>query len=121
MLYIANAFSLGMLSELLSQQLTIIIAREVTLEEARELATNASAEGRLKSIIGHESTAKLATQLLGMAVACRREAVQLQPGDELVVLQVLQRLPVGKVLTEEELSDLLEQVRIRFYHVRVLA
>jgi len=67
-----------------------------------------NAKQRLKagyvSAIGHEGTAKLLSTILGMEVPVNRIQIQIQPGDDAIVFQVLQRLPEGAVLTEEQLK-----------------
>ena len=103
--YLANAFSLSMLNT----------PSTVKIEEA--------AVGRVKdllktfeSAIGHESTAEFLTRLLGIPVPVRRVAIQLAPGDTLVVFQLLQRLPEGKVLSSGELANF----PYKFFIVHVL-
>lgn len=57
------------------------------------------------SAIGHESSARLLSDLLGVPVPlCRRE-VRMQPGDVALVLRLLQRLPEGRVLTHDDLRQ----------------
>jgi hypothetical protein len=58
------------------------------------------------SAIGHEGTAKLLSTILGMEVPVNRVQIQMQPGDDAIVFQVLQRLPEGVVLTEEQLKKI---------------
>jgi len=71
----------------------------ITLEDAKQ---------RLKagfvSAIGHEGTAKLLSTILGMEIPVNRVQIQMQPGDDAIIFQVLQRLPEGTVLTEEQLK-----------------
>ncbi|MEM4977095.1 MAG: DUF1874 domain-containing protein, partial [Desulfurococcaceae archaeon] len=57
------------------------------------------------SIVGHESTAKMMTELLGVPIPVNRSMVQLEPGDIVLVFQIMVRLPEGKVLTLEELKE----------------
>ena len=58
------------------------------------------------SAIGHEGTANLMSQLTGMTIPVNRVAIKMQPGDKAVVFRVLTRLPEGKVLSYEELSQI---------------
>jgi len=58
------------------------------------------------SAVGHESTAKLLSQLLGIEIPVNRIEIKIEYGDKLIVFQLLQRLPEGKVLSEEELRQL---------------
>jgi len=91
--FVSNAFSLSMLS----QKETTLRVKEISTEEAREIL----AQG-YDSAVGHEATAKLASQQLGLPVPVNRKAISLKPSDKLLVLQLLQRLPEGKVLNDEE-------------------
>lgn len=56
------------------------------------------------SAIGHPSAAKLLSDLLGRPVACRRISIQMAPGDEALVLRLMQRIPEGEVLDETDLA-----------------
>jgi hypothetical protein len=69
------------------------------------------------SAVGHEGTAQILSQLLGVKVPVSRIQIRMNVGDKAVVFRVLTRLPEGKILTEEELKKLpwtiglLERVR----------
>ena len=54
--------------------------------------------------IGHEATAKFLSKLLDVDIKPVRRKVLLEPGDRAICFQLLDRLPEGKVLTEEEIS-----------------
>jgi hypothetical protein len=96
-LYLANAFSLGMLQE-----------KETTLK-VREISTYEATKHLLlgfKSVVGHEATAKILSTLLNNKVDLNRESIKLHKGDEVIVFQLLTRLPEGKILSEEEVWGL---------------
>ncbi len=105
--YLANAFSLGMIANLPT---VLIRVTEIPIEVAREYAKDAV------SVVGHEATAVLLSQLLEWPVSVNRATIQLKPGDVLIVFQLLERLPEGKVLSEEELRKL----KFKFFLVEVL-
>jgi len=86
---------------MLSRDEAIIRVREVSVSEA----ANVLSQGFI-SAVGHESTAQLLTQLLSIPVPVNRIQIRLEPGDKLVVFQLLTRLPEGKVLTLEELKTI---------------
>jgi len=67
------------------------------------------------SAIGHESTARLISKKLGIQVSANRIQIKAKKGDKIIVLQLLQRLPEGKILTEEEL----QQIPIQWFMVIV--
>lgn len=120
-LVVANAFSLSMLSELIEASETksiAVVVEEISLEEAKEYIKIFRERGdEIYSVVGHESTAKLLTKLLGTEIRYNRERYSLREGENLLVCQLLVRLPVGRELTEEELEMLLKNRQIRFYYI----
>jgi len=104
-IYIANAFSLSMLTPP-----TTIKVTEASEDEVRRILN----QGFI-SAIGHEATAKIVSSRLGVSVQVNRVSIQLKPSDILVVFQLLTRLPEGKVLSEEEMRN----VQARWYVVSV--
>jgi len=107
---IVNGFSPSMLTE----KSTAVAFREVTLREIRELL-NYCTNCVFESAIGHEPTARLLSELLGVKVPVCRRQIQLTENTILVIVTVAERLPEGKVLSREELEQLLCQNKIRFY------
>ena len=99
-LYLANAFSLNMLDFNNENELTIKIEKKISEEMVKEILSKQN----FVSAIGHESTARLISKKLGIEVPANRIQIKAKKGDKIVVLQLLQRLPEGKVLTEEELQ-----------------
>ncbi len=92
MKYLTSALSLNMLGEIPAS----IEVREVSLEEARMLATDH------KSVVGHPDTAGIFTAMLGMPVPFNRDTITLKKGDCVLVGQYRgTRLPEGaKTLPE---------------------
>jgi hypothetical protein len=76
--------------------------KPISIEEAKELLQN----NEFTSAIGHESTAKLLSELLNINIPANRIQVKMSSGDVAIVFQVLTRLPEGKVLTDEELKNI---------------
>ncbi len=76
----------------------------LSAEEARQRI----AGRELRSAIGHAGAAALLSQLLGVPVPVDRVAIAMQPGDEALVLRMLERLPEGRVLSIEDME------RVRF-------
>ncbi len=72
---------------------------DVSLEEAGNIAFGAV------SAIGHQATASYLSKLLGMEIPVNRMAISMQPGDLALVFRVEGRLPEGKVLTLDELTQ----------------
>jgi len=79
----------------------VVVMRRVSVEEAREVL-----KGGFVSAVGHEATAKLLSQLLGVEVPYSRATVYMKPGDKAIHFFLKTRLPEGKVLTLEELKRL---------------
>ena len=103
---IANAFSLSMLT----QSETLIKVSELSEEQVRQLLTN-----DFESAIGHESTARFLSKKLSVEIKANRKQIKLDDDTVLVVVQLMQRLPEGKVLSEEEIV----KIPVKFYSVEV--
>ena len=110
-LYIANAFSLGMLETSPTKEVLLRI-KEIDVAMASEMLRSR----QFISAVGHESTSQLMTRLLGVEVPFNRVPIKLQKKDRLIVFQLLTRLEEGKVLSDEELRKL----PYKFYVVEVL-
>lgn len=104
MRYIGNAFSAAMVAG------GATVAFEPVEKPATEWVRGAV------SCVGHESTAKLFSVQAGTEVRANRCNVTLQPGDKLLIGQVMGRLPEGVVLTEEQLRG----VEVRWLMATVL-
>jgi len=96
-IYLTNAFSLSMLTE--NKQQYLIEVKEVGVSEVKEILRNG-----FISAVGHEPTAQLLSEMLGIEVVPNRIQVKLEKGDILVIYQLLQRLPEGRIMSKEELK-----------------
>lgn len=72
----------------------------IDIREAKRIVSNG-----FVSAIGHEGAAVLLSQLLDQPVCMNRIAVHLKPGDQALVLRLGHRLPEGRILTFEELTQ----------------
>jgi len=108
MLYISNAFSIGMIQD---KEVTLKVT-EVSTETVKSLLQAKS----WTSAVGHQGTSDILTNLLNIEVPMNRIALKLQKGDMLIVFQLLVRLEEGKVLTKEEI----EQLPFKFFTVEVI-
>lgn len=111
MLYVTSAFSLSMIPS----EGAVIKVRPTSPEDARKLLVTQ----RWESAVGHEATAKILSEILGVTVPAQRKAIKLQIGDAVLVFQLLQRLPEGKILNEEELREVVESGNWRLFLVEV--
>ena len=110
MLYLVSAFSINMLDFNNKNELIIKI-QKISEEMVKEILR----KQEFVSAIGHESTARLISKKLGIQVSANRIQIKAKKGDKIIVLQLLQRLPEGKILTEEEL----QQIPIQWFMVIV--
>jgi len=108
-LVIANALSINMLP-----RDAVVMIRDLTAEQARKLVAKLIEEGvAIESAVGHEATAKLASKILGVEVPVNRREVKLDRETAILVIAVAERLPEGKVLSDEELEQKLREGKIR--------
>jgi len=94
--YLSNAFSLSMLSFPAN-----ISVSEISVDQVKQLLG-----AGFVSAVGHEATAQVLSQKLGIPVQLNRIQLSLKSGDSLIVFQLLFRLPEGKILSEEEIKSL---------------
>ena len=106
--YIANAFSLGMLPE------TGADLRVRPVDPVAFLAQDPEG-GQVESVVGHADTARLFSNLLGREVAFNRATLRLSQGDRVLVGQYRgPRLPEGA-------TELPEGAAVLWYLVEVVA
>lgn len=75
--------------------------RSITLDEARAMV----AKG-YQSFIGHESTAQVMTELLGVPVEANRQGWFPEPGDSAICFKLNSRPKEGAILTRAELESI---------------
>jgi len=99
MLYILNSAVLP----LKEGQQYVITARQVSIQEVRDMLQ----KEYYTSAIGHEATAKLLTDILGVDIPLNRIQITLQPKDRMLAFLLKKRLPEGTVIrTVEELEQI---------------
>jgi len=59
-----------------------------------------------KSAIGHESTAQIISELLGIDCSVNRIIYEQKTGESALVFKLKRRSPEGKILTREEIEDI---------------
>lgn len=72
----------------------------VTVDEASALLCDG-----FTSAIGHQGAADFLSSLLGVTVPVDRARIEMGPGDHALVVRILERMPEGKVLTQEEMQS----------------
>jgi hypothetical protein len=75
---------------------------KTTVEDVRQILQN----NEFISAVGHEGTAKLLSQLLGIPIPTNRITIFLEKGDMGIHFFLKRRIEEGKVLSEEELKTL---------------
>ena len=80
-----------------------VYARQISVDEVIVLLRTQE----FVSAIGHEATARLLTDLLGIEIPMNRIQIQLGAGDEVIAFTLRRRLPEGKVIySPEELEQI---------------
>ena len=116
-LYILSGFSLSMLPIPCYVHLAIT---EITCDFARVIINSARRTGReIVSAVGHESTAKILSELLGIEVPVNRIMVKLEEGDEAIIFQLFTRLAEGKVLNRSELEELMAKGLAKLLYLNI--
>lgn len=75
--------------------------RKISLERAKILIANG-----FISAIGHESTAKIISQLLGILCPVDRKVAKQEPGQTALVFKMRGRPPEGKILNKVEVDEI---------------
>jgi len=114
-LYVTSSFSLNMLEieKVLCKWVHLYIDK-ISPWKAKEMIEKSR---DVVFAIGHESTAKLLSQLLGMEIKAERKVIKLKHGDKLIIVQLIIRPPEGKVYTFHELLDLLSKNKLIILYV----
>ena len=108
MIYIANAFSASMLSA--GEEHTVLFT-PLSDYYARRLCQDPGDE--ITSIVGHESTASVFANILGIEVPVNRTSVNIREGHHLLLGQYFgPRLPEGAI-------ELPEKASIQWWLVRI--
>ena len=101
-LVVANSFSLSMVEG----EKAILKVRKLTLEEAKKIVSVANrTDVEIVSIIGHQDTADIVSDILGVNLPFNRVSFSLPVEDILLVGQYIgPRLPEGATSLPEEAS-----------------
>jgi len=108
--YVSNAISINMLG---ADCAIWRIQKLKDAEEAKHIINTVNCP--IISCVGHEGTAEIFSQILGISVPANRISVKLQDGDAVLVGALGQRLAEGKILSAEEIKS----IPINWYLVQV--
>jgi hypothetical protein len=82
----------------------------IDLPSARHLVANAS--GGIDSAVGHEATAAVLSEMLGVEVPVNRQQFAQQPGQQALVLKMDGRPPEGVVLDRAGMEQIGYTLRV---------
>lgn len=114
MKYLTNAFSLNMLPSLDN----VVVTLHIEKLNVGEFCSKLIEEGVVNAI-GHASTVAVINTLCSTNLAPSRIEVKLENGDELLIFQLRTRLPEGKILSVDEISQLFKAKQVEFLKVKV--
>jgi len=100
MLYVLNSIIVPV--DFQNKQGYVVSLWKIDLETAKKIVR----EMPFTSAVGHEATAKVLSELLGVEIPYNRITVRMKEGDAGLHFVLRTRLPEGKVLSEEELRQL---------------
>jgi len=113
---LANAFSVSMLFPILKQVRATNVRFELISAETAKLFLMRG----FTSAVGHQTTARALSKILGIDVRVNRMPIQLQPGDVLIVFQLdVGRLQPGRELSEQEIINAYNEGRAYFILVHL--
>ena len=89
--------------------------RQITLKDAKamlaekrgyDLFDDDPIEGAYFSVVGHDSTAQMMSDLLQVPIRCFRHTVDPRDGDQFLCFKLKERPPEGMILSAEQLNCL---------------
>lgn len=76
--------------------------KTTSLEDVKELLK----ENDFISAIGHQSTAEILSELIGIDIPMNRIQFTQEPGQTAIVFRLKNRIPEGKILSREEIEEI---------------
>ncbi|MCS7135371.1 MAG: DUF1874 domain-containing protein [Candidatus Aenigmarchaeota archaeon] len=119
--FVVNAFSVNMVEES-----ALVRFKKIDLKQAKAIFDTAkhlfsNNKENFINAIGHEGTAKIASELFGENFNVNRVAIKLKTGDAGLIITPNFRLEEGKIYSYEELIKLLQEGKIAIYFFEVNA
>jgi len=111
--YLVNAFSINMIKDF---PVSVVFDKLDDQEFCIRLQIRLD-EGDLINAIGHDSTVSLINKLCDVELTKNRIEVKLERGDVALVVMINDRLPEGRILSGDELMDMLSRGKLSFYEV----
>jgi len=113
--YLVNAFSLNMVN---TDRLYMRIDRVDADKFCSELRTRID-NNELQNAIGHDSTMAIVNSLCSVNMNVNRVSVKANDNDELLIIMIGERLQEGKVLSENEIKEMMNKGKVNFYIANV--
>lgn len=113
MKYLVNALSLSMFNLNVDLDIGLYVKQMTPTDFCREI------DDSVISAIGHQATAQLISTLCSKQVNTNRVEVKLNDKDELLVIQLLTRLPEGKILSADEIMELMSGGLVKLLKIKV--
>ncbi len=106
-IYIGNAFSLNMINPP-----SKIEVYPVSVKDWYNISREIEAYGiEFRSFMGHKSTTEVYNEIFGANLSTNRINVKLDKG-VIVVFQISERLPEGKILSKDEIQKLIDENKV---------
>ncbi len=110
-LVISNAFSVNMLEK--DEKLSF---KKINDKGAKKLVKRCIKRGiEILSIVGHESTAKVLSEILGVEIKANRIVYKMKEGDVILATVISFRPEEGKIYDENSLKDLYNKGKVSFW------
>lgn len=74
----------------------------ISLEDVKEMLT----EENIISAIGHNATAEIMSELVGIAIPTNRIQAKQEAGQKAIIFKLLKRPEEGKILNREEIEEI---------------
>jgi len=93
---------------------SIIYIQPISLDYVKKLL---KCNTNFVSAVGHQSTAQLLSQILGVSIKMNRISIQLENGDLAIIVVLGFRPPEGKIYSKDELEQITN--KLKFYMATV--
>ena len=105
----------------MNRKCVAVVTRVSDVEYIRKFIEFWRASGmEVASAIGHESTARLLTKMLGFEVKPQRVSITANEDDVIIAFTLNFRLPEGKVLSDAELEEIVKSQQYSFTIIDML-
>jgi hypothetical protein len=105
-----------------NRKCVVVVTKYSDVDDVKRLIEMWTEGGmEMVSAIGHESTARLLSKMLGFEVKPQRISVTADGGDIIVAFTLGFRLPEGKLLSDAELEEIVASKQFSFTTIDILS